>query len=188
MYSSLSSNLKDNGFGPYVFIDVHKLCCCCSIVNCIAVFTGECSLAPRSISLIKAHLPHPNYYCRGNKTTVCSVCSLFARGIYVLLSLLSQLLHATLVHKFSFLQLLLWNKMSLPKLSPYFSSRGRGAEREMMLARKQNQEAQMRQKWVDHSKYLKTWGTLAERQNVWTSSQSYDDRYIHMHHTVQVHV
>lgn len=67
--------------------------------------------------------------------------------------------------------------MALPTLRPYSAlSRGRAAEQERRIARRRNQEDQMRQRWAEHSRYLHRLGVQSMKQEAWTSAQSSNDR------------
>ena len=67
--------------------------------------------------------------------------------------------------------------MALPTLRPYYVSRGKAAQQERLIVRRRTQEDDRRQQWTDHYRYFTTSNIQVSKQEGWTSSKSFQDRW-----------
>ena len=60
-----------------------------------------------------------------------------------------------------------------PSLAPYSAyTRGRAIEVESRIARRRNQEDAMRQRWIEHSRYLHTRDVQSMKRAAWYAAPS----------------
>lgn len=68
--------------------------------------------------------------------------------------------------------------MALPTLRPYYVTRQSQPRMERLLVRRHTHEADMKQRWKENARYFANSDMRSSKQEAWTSSQSFMDRWV----------
>ena len=68
--------------------------------------------------------------------------------------------------------------MALPTLQPYYTTHGNKIQTEQKIVAKQTREADLKDRWSRHSCYFHDSDTQSNKQKAWTSSKSFQDRFV----------
>ena len=68
--------------------------------------------------------------------------------------------------------------MALPTLPPYYVTRSSKVQVEQQMVARRAHEVDMKQKWSKHSQYFHDSDVRSSKQEAWTSSKSFQDRYV----------
>ena len=68
--------------------------------------------------------------------------------------------------------------MALPTLQSYYMTRRGRAQPERLIVQRRTHESDVKQKWTEHSRYFHSSEVQSLKQEAWTSTKSFQDRYM----------
>lgn len=68
--------------------------------------------------------------------------------------------------------------MALPTLQPYYITKRNIVAPERLMVRRRVQQDDFKQRWSENSRYFHQTDVEASKQNVWTSSKAFQERWV----------
>ena len=68
--------------------------------------------------------------------------------------------------------------MALPTLQSYYMTRKGRPQPERLIVQRRTHESDVKQKWTEHSRYFHSSEVQSLKQEAWTSTKSFQDRYM----------